>query len=99
MWVSCNQDQQLTVQELEAGLGIPKTTKSEILLQDLGIKYVMAKLILCLLLPEQKEHGAPVANDFIQTAANKLDFLKKIITDDELWVYCYELETKSLLSQ
>ena len=87
------------MQELEAGLGIPKTTKSEILLQDLGMKHVMEKFVLHLLLPEQKEHWAAVANDFIQTAANKLDFLKKIITDDELWVYCYELETKSLLSQ
>ena len=41
-----NKDQQLTVQELEADLGIPKTTVSEILTQDLGMKCVMAKFIL-----------------------------------------------------
>ena len=32
------------MREPEAGLGIPKTTVSEILAQDLGMKYVMAKI-------------------------------------------------------
>ena len=44
------------MREPEAGLGIPKTTVSEILAQDLGMKLVMAKFILWFLLPEQKEH-------------------------------------------
>ena len=59
-----NKDQQLT----EADLGIPKTTVSEILMQDLGMNCLMAKFIPQLLLPEQKEHRAAVANDLIQTA-------------------------------
>ena len=50
-----NKDRQLTVRELEAGLGIPKTTVPEILTQDLGMKHVMAKFTLWLLLSEQKE--------------------------------------------
>ena len=29
IWAAINKDQQLTVQELQADLGIPKTTKSE----------------------------------------------------------------------
>ena len=55
-----NKDRQLTVRELEAGLGIPKTTVPEILTQDLGMKRVVAKFILWLLLPEQKEHCGEV---------------------------------------
>ena len=39
-------------------------------MQDLGMKGVVAKLIPELWLPEQKEHCAAVANDFIQTATN-----------------------------
>ena len=58
------------MREPEAGLGIPKTTVSEILAQDLGMKYVMAKFIPQLLLPEQRDHRAAVANDLIQTATN-----------------------------
>ena len=64
--------------ELEADLGIPKTTVSEILMQDPGMKHVVAKFVLQLLLPEQKEHHAVVANDLIQTTTNESDFLKKV---------------------
>ena len=36
----------------------------------------MAKFVLQLLLPEQKEHRATVTNDLTQTTANEPDFLK-----------------------
>ena len=45
-----NKDWQLTVRELEADLGIPKTTVSKVLMQDLGMKHIVAKFILQLLL-------------------------------------------------
>ena len=66
-----NKDLPLTGRELEVGLGIPKTTLFKILTQDLGMKCIMAKFILHLLLPEQKEHRAVVANDLIQTTTNE----------------------------
>ena len=68
---------------------------SEILTQDLGMKHVMARFVLQLLLPEQKEHRAAVANDLIQTTTDDPDFLKKVITGDEWWVYGYDPETKA----
>ena len=89
-----HKDQQPTVRELEADLGIPKTTVSELLTQNLGAKCVVAKFVLSLLLPEQKEHHA-VANGLIQTTANEADFLKKVITGGELWVYSYDAEKKA----
>ena len=52
-------------------------------MHDLGIKHVMATFVPPLLLPEQKEHCAAVANDLIQTATNEPDLLKKVITRDE----------------
>ena len=98
VWAAINKDQRLTVRELEADLGIPKTTVSKILMQDLGMKCVMAKFILQLLLLEQKEHHEAVANNLIQTTTNEPDFLK-VITGDESWVYDYDLEMKARLSQ
>ena len=62
------------------------------------MKCVKAKFILWLLLLEQKEHCAAVANDLIQTATNEPDFLK-VITEDELWVYGSDPEIKSQSSQ
>ena len=95
VWTAINKDQRLTVRDLEADLGIPKTPVSEILAQDHSINCVMAKFVLQLLLPEQKEYHNAVANDLIQTATNEPDFLKKIVTGDELWVYGYDQETKA----
>ena len=60
-----------------------KTTVSEILTQDFGMKRVMAKFVPWLLLPEQKEHRAAVTNDLVQTATNAPNVLKKAITKDE----------------
>ena len=68
-------------------------------MQHLGMKRVVAKSVLRLLLPEQKEHRATVADDLIQTATNEPDFLKKVITGDESWVYGYDPETKAQSSQ
>ena len=59
------------------------------------MKHVMAKFFPWLLLPEQKEHCAAVANDLIQTAPNEPNFLKKVITGGESWVYSYDLEMKA----
>ena len=44
------------------------------------MKRVVAKFVAHLLLPEEKEHHAAVANDLIQTTTNEPDFLKKVIT-------------------
>ena len=63
------------------------------------MKPVMAKFVPQLLLPEQKEHCAAVANDLIQTATNDPDFLKKVIARDDSWVYGYDLEMKAQSSQ
>ena len=48
---------------------------SKILKQDLGIKCVVARFIPWLLLPEQKEHRAAVANDLIPTATHEPDLV------------------------
>ena len=63
------------------------------------MKCVVEKFILWLLLPEQKEHCAAVAKDLIQTTTNEPDFLKKVITRDEWWIYGYDPETKAPMSQ
>ena len=56
------------------------------------MKRVMAKFVPWLLLPEQKESHAAVANDFIQTSTSRRDFLKKVMTRVDLWIYGYECD-------
>ena len=74
-------------------MGIPEITVSKILMKDLGMKHVMENFVLQLLLPEQKEHRAAVANGLIQTAVNDPHFLRKVITlkgteVPYLWHHC-----------
>ena len=63
------------------------------------MKHVVAKFVPQLLLPEEKEHHAAVADDLIQTATNESGFLKKVTTGDELCVYSYDPATKAQSSQ
>ena len=63
------------------------------------MKYVVAKFVPQLLLPEQQERRAAVANDLIQSSTDEPDFLKKVITRDDWWIYGYDPETKAQLSQ
>ena len=56
-------------------------------MQDLGMKCVIPKFVPQLLLPDQKEHRAAVANNLIQTTTNEPHFLKKVITGGGSWVY------------
>jgi len=94
-----NKNRRLTVRELEEDLGIPKTSVSEILTEDLGMKRVAAKFIPRLLSQEQKEFRAEVAEDLLQNSINDPHFLKQVITGDESWVYGYDPETKAQSSQ
>ena len=48
---------------------------SEVLTQDLGMKHIVAKFTPRLLQQEQKEHGAAVANDLVQTTTNEPDLV------------------------
>jgi hypothetical protein len=94
-----NKNRRLAVRELEEDLGIPQTIVSQILIEDLDKKCVAAKFVLRLLYREQKEFHAAVAQDLLETANNDPDFLKKVITGDESWVYGYDPKTKAQSSQ
>ena len=60
------------------------------------MKCVVAEIVPWFLLLEQKEDCAAVANALIQTIPNEPDFLRKVITRDEWWVYGYDdLGTKA----
>ena len=58
-----NKGWRLTVRDPEADLGIPKTSMSEVLMQDPGMKCCLEIFVPRLLLPEQKDHHAAVASD------------------------------------
>ncbi|XP_025193608.1 protein GVQW3-like [Melanaphis sacchari] len=88
------QNRCLTTRELEDDLGIPKSTVHRILTEDLGMTRVCAKFIPKLLSEQQKSLRLEIAQDNLEMINSDENFLKKVITGDELWVYGYDPETK-----
>ncbi|XP_076058559.1 protein GVQW3-like [Oratosquilla oratoria] len=82
-----NANWRLTIRKLEDDLGIPRTSVSEILTEDLGMTRMAAKFVPRLLTHEQKEFCAKTSQDMIQADINDSNFLKQKITGDESWVY------------
>ncbi|KAL4105054.1 hypothetical protein QTP88_020329 [Uroleucon formosanum] len=93
------QDHRLTTRELEDDLGIPKSTVHRILTEDLGMTRVCAKFIPKLLSEQQKSLRLEIAQDNLEMINSDENFLKKVITGDESWVYGYDPETKKQSSQ
>jgi len=55
--------------------------------------------VQCLLTDNQKENCVEISQELLSNANGNENFLKNIITGDEMWVYGYDIETKMHLSQ
>ena len=60
---------------------------------------VSAKFVPRLLTDDQKENRAEISQELLANANGSENFLKNIITGDEMWVYGYDVETKMQSSQ
>ncbi|XP_076041812.1 protein GVQW3-like [Oratosquilla oratoria] len=90
-----NENRRLTVLELDDDLGIPRTSVSKILTEDLGMTRVVTKFVPRLLTHEQREFRTKTSQDMLQAATNYLNFLKQVLTGDESWVFGCDSETKT----
>ncbi|GFV56974.1 uncharacterized protein TNCV_1678551 [Trichonephila clavipes] len=63
------------------------------------MRRVSAKVVPRFLTEDQQFQRLVTSSDLFQSASDDPEFMKLIITGDELWVYGYDLETKLLSSQ
>ena len=63
------------------------------------MRHVSAKFVLHLLNDDQKENHAEISQELLANANGNENFLKDIITEDETWIYGYDVETKMQSSQ
>jgi hypothetical protein len=92
-------NQHLTIREIADEFNLSFGTCQAILMQDLGMRRVSAKLVPRLLTQDQTEHHATACRRLLQLAENDATFLPSIITGDESWVYGYDPDTKQMSSQ
>ena len=60
---------------------------------------VDAKFVPRLMTSDQQAHRVQLCHDLLDHSENDKEFLSKIITGDELWVYGNDVETKVQSSQ
>ncbi len=82
------------IRDITDSTDISRTSRHKILQQNLKIKNMRLKLVLKILMPEQKKKCALIAETFLNNAEADLTLLGRIIKSDESWVFKYDPSTK-----
>ena len=93
------ENRRLTACEVSEEVGICKSSCHMILTEKLKMHRVAAKFVLHLLKEEQKQNRVTVSQEPLDRSNTDENFLKDVITGDEMWVYGYDVETKVQSSQ
>jgi predicted transcriptional regulator len=88
------EDHRLTVREIAHEVGISTGSAHSIETEDLHTCKVVAKFVPKLLSQEQQQLRLEVMRDMLECSNSDPEFLKTVITGDEMWMYGYDLETK-----
>ena len=92
-------NRRLTVRELAEKCGIMVGSCHHILTEELKMHRVAAKFVPRLMTSDQQAQRVQVCQDLLDHSKNYKEFLSKIMTGDESWVYGYDVETKVQSSQ
>ncbi len=92
-------DRRLSVRELAAMTGLSVGSVDTILNTDLKMSRICCKFVPKILQDDQKERRKMVAQEMLAEVENDPDFLSKVVTGDESWIYCYDPQTKRQSSQ
>ena len=87
------QNRRLTVREVAEEVGVCKSSCHLILTDKLKMRRVAAKFVPHLLTDTQKESRVTVSQELFNRSIADENFLKNVITDDETWMYGYDVET------
>ena len=87
-------DSRLTVRMIAEQLGLGKSSVHTILTEHLEMKRVCVKIVPKLFIPEQKLRWKVCCIDW-KTSEESDEFLERVITGDESWIYEYYIELKS----
>ncbi len=91
-----HENRQLTVRSIAEQVNIDRGTVRKILIEDLDMRKVCAKMVPKKLTEEQKQRRVTICKDLLK---RQDDILGHVITGDETWVYQYDPETKRQSAQ
>jgi len=94
-----DRDQRLNVWLIAEEVGLPKTEVHRIITEDLHMRKICAKLVPKNLSDEQKDNRVLVSRELLDRVTSEPDFLQRVITKDETWVFEYDPTTKRQSSE
>ena len=80
-------DHRLTVRMISDKLSLKRESVRTILLHDLGMRKVCAKMVPKILSEDQKQNRVKFCEDMLEKIKDDPDILKQIITGDKTWVF------------
>ena len=89
----------LTVREIAEELNIAYRSAQDILVNDLGLRRVAAKLVSKDLNFMQKRDRVDVAKNMLSKVDSDPSFIKRIIAGDETWIYKYDTHSRYQASE
>ncbi len=89
-----DEDRRMTLRQISAGTGVPRATVHRILRKDLNYSKIAPKMVPRVLTEEQKHCRRSIAQANLDKIRQDPNFLRKVITTDESWLFIYDPRTK-----
>lgn len=94
-----NSDRRLSIRLIADRVNLNYGTVFQMVSEDLMMRKVCAKLVPKVLTDDQKQRRMAVAQEMLELLRAKPNFLDKVVTGDETWVFEYDPESKRQSSE
>jgi len=88
------EDRWQTIHDVCNEVGLSYGSCQHILVEELNMRRIEAKFVPRLLKNDQRDHRVQLCTELQKAVRNDPNFLSRVITGDESWLYNYDLETK-----
>ena len=93
------EDRRQTIHDVRNCIGLSYGLYQRILADELYMRRIAAKFVPCLLNNDQGDHRVQMCTKLQKAVRHDPNFLSRVITCDESWLYAYDPEKKQQSSQ
>ena len=94
-----DKDRCVSIETISAQFDVSVVTVHTIICEELKMQKICAKFVLRVLRENQKERRCHDSREMVKLINSDPTVLDALVTCDESWIYCYDLETKRQSSQ
>ena len=94
-----DKDRRMSIETISAQFDVSVGTVHTIIREELKMRKICAKFVPSVLREDQKERCCLDSREMIEQIISDPTVLDALVTCDESWIYCYDLETKRQSSQ